>query len=91
MKDETWEYDMWWDAVNGMEEDYDDMDDWQRPKGRTIIFPKLKRKRELRSFFVRLTYENSGLNFQNSIENFQNIMYNLSIKTKEDTQNEDYH
>lgn len=24
-----WEYDMWWDAVNGMEEDYDDMDDWQ--------------------------------------------------------------
>ena len=29
MRDETWEYDMWWDAVNGMEEDYDDMDDWQ--------------------------------------------------------------
>lgn len=26
-----WEYEMWWDAVNGMEEDenYDDMDDWQ--------------------------------------------------------------
>jgi len=25
-----WEYDMWWDSVNGMEEDdnYDDMDDW---------------------------------------------------------------
>lgn len=26
-----WEFEMWWDAVNGMEEeeeDYDDMDDW---------------------------------------------------------------
>lgn len=33
-----WEYDMWWDAVNGMEEDdnYDDMDDWQG--GRPINF-----------------------------------------------------
>ena len=32
-----WEYDMWWDVVNGMEdEDYDDMDDWQG--GRPIIF-----------------------------------------------------
>jgi len=27
---EDWDYEMWWDAVNGMEEDenYDDMDDW---------------------------------------------------------------
>lgn len=33
-----WEYEMWWDAVNGMEEDenYDDMDDWQG--GRPINF-----------------------------------------------------
>ena len=26
-----WEFEMWWDAVNGMEEEeeeYDDMDDW---------------------------------------------------------------
>ena len=26
---DDWNYEMWWDAVNGMEEDYDDMDDWQ--------------------------------------------------------------
>jgi len=25
-----WDFEMWWDAVNGMEEEenYDDMDDW---------------------------------------------------------------
>ena len=26
---DDWEFEMWWDAINGMEEDYDDMDDWQ--------------------------------------------------------------
>lgn len=61
-----------------------------RPCG-LLIFQKIKTKTEAAKFFVRLTYENSGLNFQIFIENFQNIMYNLSIKTKEDTQNEDYH
>lgn len=26
-----WDFEMWWDAINSMEEDenYDDMDDWQ--------------------------------------------------------------
>lgn len=31
MKDETWEFDMWWDAIQGLymeSDDYDDMDDW---------------------------------------------------------------
>ena len=27
--DETWNCDMWWDAIQSLaEEDYDDMDDW---------------------------------------------------------------
>ena len=62
MRDETWEYDMWWDAVNGMEEDYDDMDDWQpRSRGTTLFFIK---NIEATKFFVRLTYENSRLNLK---------------------------
>lgn len=29
MEDMTdWEYDMWWDAIQSLEEDYDDMDDF---------------------------------------------------------------
>ena len=54
-----WEYEMWWDAVNGMEdEDYDDMDDWQG--GRPINFSGIyKTNRSYESFFVRLSSENS--------------------------------
>lgn len=52
MRDETWEYDMWWDAVNGMEEDYDDMDDWQPRSRGTSPFYKKYRSYEV---FVRLT------------------------------------
>lgn len=69
MKDETWEYDMWWDAINSMEEDYDDMDDWQpRSRGTSPFFIRIQK---LRSFFVRLTYENSGLNLKISLAIFQ--------------------
>lgn len=43
-----WEFEMWWDAVNGMEEEeeeYDDMDDWQSKRARApprepYIFPQ---------------------------------------------------
>ena len=60
-----WEYDMWWDAVNGMEEDYDDMDDWQYArKGVQIFSPKLKGKQKLRNFFVRLAYEKQVVFFR---------------------------
>lgn len=55
-----WEYDMWWDSVNGMEEDdnYDDMDDWQG--GRPINFSGIyKINRSYEIFFVRLSSENS--------------------------------
>lgn len=47
-----WEYEMWWDSVNGMEEDdnYDDMDDWQG--GRPINFSGIyKMSRSYESFF----------------------------------------
>lgn len=54
-----WEFEMWWDAVNGMEEeeeDYDDMDDWQSKRARAPprepqIFPKIKTKTEAAKFF----------------------------------------
>ena len=51
-----WEYDMWWDSVNGMEEDdnYDDMDDWQG--GRPINFSeiyKVNRSYEIFSYVCR--------------------------------------
>ena len=53
-----WEYDMWWDSVNSLEEDYDDMDDWQG--GRPINFSGIyKMSRSYESFFVRITSENS--------------------------------
>ena len=35
-----WEYEMWWDAVNSLEEDYDDMDDWQCAWKGAQIFPQ---------------------------------------------------
>ena len=44
-----WEYDMWWDAVNSMEEDYDDMDDWQG--GRPINFLEYIKRTEATKFF----------------------------------------
>ena len=50
-----WEYDMWWDVVNGMEdEDYDDMDDWQG--GRPINFYeiyKINRSYKIFSYVCR--------------------------------------
>ena len=52
-----WEYDMWWDSVNGME---DDDDDWQG--GRPINFSGIyKMSRSYESFFVRLSSEKSGI------------------------------
>ena len=51
-----WEYDMWWDSVNSLEEDYDDMDDWQG--GRPINFSGIyKINRSYEIFFVRQSYE----------------------------------
>lgn len=47
-----WEYDMWWDSVNGMEEDDDD--DWQG--GRLSIFSgiyKINRSYEIFSYVYR--------------------------------------
>ena len=56
---DDWEYDMWWDSVNSLEEDYDDMDDWQG--GRPINFSEIyKTNRSYESFFVRLSSEKSG-------------------------------
>ena len=51
-----WEFEMWWDAVNGMEEeeeDYDDMDDWQSKRARAshIFFTKIKTKTEAAKIF----------------------------------------
>ena len=57
-----WEYDMWWDAIQSLDDDnYDDMDDWQgssptfsgkyRGYGSYEIFSYVKRpKRELHIF-----------------------------------------
>ena len=65
-----WEYDMWWDSVNGLEEDYDDMDDWQG--GRPINFSGIyKMSRSYESFFVRLSSEKSGIFYcKNFIEQY---------------------
>ena len=41
-----WEYEMWWDAVNGME---DDDDDWQG--GRPINFLEYIKRTEATKFF----------------------------------------
>lgn len=57
-----WEYDMWWDAVNGMEEDdnYDDMDDWQGGRPIQFFLEFIKGEQKLRNFFVRLSSEKIG-------------------------------
>ena len=48
---EDWDYEMWWDAINGMEEDenYDDMDDWQAL--RPTNFPEFITQTEAATFF----------------------------------------